>query len=87
MFLQMAERLATISIEHRAWEEAAGVAQVILTHDDCWENAYRILMQAYMEQGERGKAVRTYHRCQERLSAVLGVSPSPATVALFESLG
>lgn len=86
MFLQMAERLATISVQHQAWEEAANVAQVILTHDDCWENAYRILMRAYMEQGERGKAVRTYYRCQERLDTILGVSPSPVTVALFESL-
>ena len=86
LFLQMAERLATILLQQQAWKEAARVAQVILTYDDCWENAYRILMRAYAEQGQHGQAVRTYWRCVERLSTVLGVVPSPMTRQLFEAL-
>ncbi|MCP4426668.1 MAG: transcriptional regulator [Chloroflexi bacterium] len=87
LFLQTAERLAAILVQHQDWEEAINVAQVILTHDDCWENAYRILIQAYADQGHYGQAVRAYRRCVERLNTVLGVTPSPITTRLFESLG
>ncbi len=86
LFLQTAERLATILMQQQAWQEAIDVAQAILTHDDCWENAYRILMQAYAEQGQRTQAIRTYQRCVERLQTVLAVPPAPATVQLFETL-
>jgi DNA-binding SARP family transcriptional activator len=85
--MQTAERLATFLVQRRDWEEAVSVAQIILTHDDCWENAYRILIQAYAEQGHYGQAVRAYRRCVDRLNTVLGVAPSPITTQLFETLG
>lgn len=86
LFLQMAERLATILAQEQGWEETIDTAQAILSHDDCWENAYRILIRAYTELGQRGQAVRAYRRCVERLDTVLGVTPSPITTELFESL-
>jgi ATP/maltotriose-dependent transcriptional regulator MalT/DNA-binding SARP family transcriptional activator len=86
LFLQMAERLATTFVQQQAWEDAVGTAQIILTYDDCWESAYRILMQAFVEQGQRGQAARAYQRCVERLDAVLGVTPSPVTTQLFETV-
>lgn len=86
LFLQRMERLAEILAQQQAWEEAVSVAQVILTHDNCWENAYRILMRAYTELGQRGQAVRAYQRCVERLESVLNVAPSPVTTQLFETL-
>ena len=86
LFLRAAERLAATRLQRRAWEEAIRVAQRLLIADDCWENAYRILMQAYKAQGQRAQAARVYQRCVERLDSVLGVPPSPATVQLFESL-
>lgn len=86
LFLQIAERLAAIYIQQQAWEEAVGLANIILTHDDCWESAYRILMESYAAQGERGQAVRAYQRCVERLDSVLGVSPSPITSQLFAAV-
>jgi DNA-binding SARP family transcriptional activator len=85
-FLQRMERLAEMLSQQEAWEEAINAAQVILTHDDCWENAYRILMRAYIELGQRGQAVRAYQRCVERLESVLNVAPSPMTKQLFETL-
>ncbi|MCA9922484.1 MAG: bacterial transcriptional activator domain-containing protein, partial [Anaerolineales bacterium] len=87
LFLQTAEKLATIFIQLQAWEEASNIAQTILAHDDCWESAYRILMRAYLEQGKHGQAVRAYQRCVDRLQVVLGVSPSPVTTKLLDTLG
>ncbi len=86
LFLQTAERLATTFVQQQAWEDAVGIANTILTYDDCWESAYRILMQAYAAQGQRGQAVRAYQRCVERLDSVLGVTPSPITTQLFETV-
>jgi two-component SAPR family response regulator len=86
LFLQMAERLAATFVQQQAWEDAVKIANIILTYDDCWESAYRILMQAFVEQGQRGQAVRAYQRCVERLDSVLGVMPSPVTTQLFEAV-
>ncbi|MCP4415023.1 MAG: tetratricopeptide repeat protein, partial [Chloroflexi bacterium] len=84
LFLQTAERLATTLTQQQAWDEAIEVAQAILSHDDCWENAYRILMQAYAQQGQRTQAIRTYQRCVERLQSVLDIAPTSTTVQLFD---
>lgn len=86
MFLQTAERLALLLLQQQAWDEAIRTAHTILEHDNCWEQAYRVLMQAYAAQGKRAQAIRTYQRCQERLQTELGVQPSAATVNLYQEL-
>ena len=86
MYLQTAERLAMMLLADEEAEAAVALANRILAHDDCWENAYRILMQAYAAQGNRTQAIRAYQRCRNRLQTELGISPTPATRALFDSL-
>lgn len=85
-FLQTAERLTLLLLQNRAWDDAIHVAQLILGRDNCWEQAYRALMQAYAAQGKRAQAIRAYQRCQERLQTELGVAPTPATTALYHAL-
>jgi DNA-binding SARP family transcriptional activator len=80
--LRTADRLARTLVAKGSWEEAIEVCQIILSHDDCWEQAYRLMMTAYDRLGNRVQALRTYQRCQERLHSELGVRPSPATVEL-----
>jgi DNA-binding SARP family transcriptional activator len=80
--LRTADRLARTLVAKGSWEEAIEVCQTILSHDDCWEQAYRLMMTAYDRLGNRVQALRTYQRCQERLQNELGVRPSPATVEL-----
>ena len=58
---------------------------MILARDDCWEQAYRLMMMAYAQLGNRAQALRTYQRCVERLRQELDVEPSTATVRLYES--
>ncbi len=86
MFLQTAERLALLLLQKQEWDEAISAAQIILGRDNCWEQAYRVLMQAYAAQGKRVQAMRTYQRCQERLQAELGVAPTEATQTLYHAL-
>jgi DNA-binding SARP family transcriptional activator len=62
------------------------LAERILTHDNCWERAYRFLMMAYARQGNRAAALRVFQRCSETLARELDVEPSPETIALAERL-
>lgn len=87
LYLRTAERLAQALVAAEAWEESVAVCRRILDRDDCWEEAYRLLMVAYSHQGQRSQALRTYRRCVERLETELGIGPLPATVAVYESLG
>ncbi|MCA9955738.1 MAG: bacterial transcriptional activator domain-containing protein, partial [Anaerolineales bacterium] len=85
-FLHAADRLAESLAGQGAWERVITLSQTILQQDDCWENAYRLLMQAHIQQGNRVQALRTYQRCETTLQAGLGVTPAPATVQLYETI-
>lgn len=86
LYLRAADRMARVLVEREAWEEAIKVCRSILLRDDCWEQAYRSLMVAYAQQGNRVQALRTYERCQKRLREALDVAPSPSTVHVYESI-
>jgi len=86
LYLTTAERLARHLLQAEAWEEAIEVCQAILARDNCWEAAYRLLMQVYAAQGNRTLLHSTYQRCAATLEEELGVDPSPATQALFAKL-
>jgi DNA-binding SARP family transcriptional activator len=86
LWLHTAGRLAAALAERARWQETVDVCQAILQRDECWEQAYRLLMLAHARLGNRAQALRTYQRCVERLRAELDVPPSAATVELFEDL-
>jgi DNA-binding SARP family transcriptional activator len=86
IFLRSADRLAQCLAEAGRDEELIALAERILTHDNCWERAYRFLMMAYARQGNRAAALRVFQRCSETLARELDVEPSPETIALAERL-
>ena len=86
VWLHAADRLAAALAERGRWQEVIDVGQAILQRDECWEQAYRLLMLAHARLGNRAQALRTYQRCVERLREELDVPPSAATVGLFEEL-
>jgi DNA-binding SARP family transcriptional activator/TolB-like protein len=63
-------------------EAAIPVAQQLLGIDRAHEGAWRALMRAYAERGERGMAVQSYERCKAALSDMLDATPSPETQRL-----
>ena len=85
-FLQAADRLAQWLARQQNWETVIDLCQTILQQDDCWENAYRLLIQAYIQLGNRVQALRTYQRCETALKAGLGVTPAPATLQLYQTI-
>jgi DNA-binding SARP family transcriptional activator len=86
LYLRTADRLARILIDREMWEEAVEICQSILARDDCWEQAYRLMMTAYISLGNRAQALRTYQRCLESLKRELDIEPAAATVSLYESI-
>ncbi len=83
LFLEHADRLAVSLLEQGNYQAAIDLCQRILAQDNCWERAYRLLMQAYHALGDRGQAVRAYQRCAQTLRAELDVTPSAETERLY----
>lgn len=86
IYLRAAERLGRLLIGQSMWEQVIPIAEQILNRDDCREEGYRLLMQAYAALGERPLALRVYQRCQETLLAELDVKPTPLTQALHHAI-
>jgi LuxR family maltose regulon positive regulatory protein len=66
--------------------DAAELYERTLELDNLAEDLYRQLIVCQRELGERAAALRTYRRCNELLSVVLGTKPSPETEAVRRSL-
>lgn len=61
----------------------AGLAAV--SGEPLRESAHRVLIRAYLKEGNRGEAFRQYEACRQVLRRELGIDPSPVTEALLSS--
>jgi DNA-binding SARP family transcriptional activator len=86
LYLETADRLADLLIQHKRYSEVIDLCQRILAQDNCWERAYRYLMLTYNHLGDHGQMGRAYQRCVQTLREELDVSPSPETQILYEKL-
>jgi two-component SAPR family response regulator len=86
LYLTSAGRLARLLLEAGQLIEAIDWSQKVLAADNCWEEAYRLLMQAHMANGNRPLAIRTYRHCQEALANELGLAPMAETTRLFNQI-
>ncbi|MEU4176317.1 AAA family ATPase [Streptomyces sp. NPDC026589] len=78
-------RLAERHLERGAASEAVAVAERILAVSPAEELAHRVLIDAWLRQGLRRRAVHQYHLCREVLDAELGVRPGPETERLHRA--
>src|SRR6185312_12517274 len=62
----------------------AGLWERLVALDPTDEPAQCALMQAALDAGNRGEAIRHFQQLRERLRIDLGVGPKAATVALYE---
>jgi len=77
--------LAGLLAEHNPLESIR-LAQRVLTLDPAWEEAYRVQMRAFLAQGNRPLALRTYQQCAEALEREFGIAPLPETQALYQAI-
>jgi LuxR family maltose regulon positive regulatory protein len=86
IYLASAGRMARLLLEQGELIEAIDWSQRVLAVDNCWEEAYRLLMRAHMANGNRPLAVRAYRQCQEALARELGLAPMAETTRLFDQI-
>jgi len=86
LFLESADRLAELLLQQNKYAEVIELCQRVLLQDNCWERAYRHLMTAYENLGDRGQVGRAYQRCAQVLREKLDISPAPETRELYEKL-
>ncbi len=72
--------------EAKVPETLIPVAQQLLTIDRAHEGAWRALMRAHAERGERGMAIQSYDRCRAVLADLMDAVPSPETQALLAEI-
>ncbi|MCG6552258.1 MAG: hypothetical protein L7F77_08020, partial [Candidatus Magnetominusculus sp. LBB02] len=68
------------------WEEAAHCYKRTIAIHDSDEHLYQRLMQCYHALGRNADVISTYKQCKAALLSKFGVEPSPATVAICESV-
>jgi DNA-binding SARP family transcriptional activator/TolB-like protein len=76
----VAEALLRAQVEP---EGAIPAAQRLLAIDRAHEGAWRALMRAHADRGERGMAIQAYDRCRAVLADLLDAGPSPETQKLL----
>lgn len=88
---RLALRYTRLVLDHGARLEAAAswpAAQRLyergLVGDPLAEPLYRALMRVQLQCDERAEALRTFRRCRELLSEVLGAQPAAETLALAQ---
>ncbi|MFD0075576.1 bacterial transcriptional activator domain-containing protein [Streptomyces sp. NPDC127166] len=80
--------LVTLAAAHLAAdcpEEAVAAAEQVLAVAAAEEEAHRLLIEAYVRQGLRRRAVAQYHLCREALDEEFGVRPGPETERLHRA--
>jgi LuxR family transcriptional regulator, maltose regulon positive regulatory protein len=86
LFIKTADRFSELLLQHGRSEEAIAICRLILTFDNCWERAYRHLMLAFYNLGDRGQVARAYQKCVQTLRSELDVAPAEETARLFDKL-
>jgi DNA-binding SARP family transcriptional activator/TolB-like protein len=67
-------------------ESVIEAAQRLITIDRTHEGAWRALMRAYDQRGERGMAIQAYERCRTALADLLDTQPSEETTRLMREI-
>ena len=70
----------------RLFTEGIRFAHRLLELDPAEERTYQRLMRLHALNGDRTRALQTYHECVARLQHELGVEPSPETLRLYEEV-
>lgn len=76
----------TLLLEQSSPEALIVIAQQLLSIDRAHEGAWRALMRAHADRGERGMAIQSYDRCRAVLADLLDATPSSETQVLLADI-
>lgn len=75
-YLEILFLLATWKLEEKDFSSAKHFCHLILEKEKSYEVAHGVLIQIFIEQGQRGKAIRQYKIYEQVLEKEFGVKPS-----------
>jgi DNA-binding SARP family transcriptional activator len=81
--LHALEKLCEQLTDERRFGQAVEAGLAAVSSEPLRESAHRVLIRAYLEEGNRGQAIRQYEACRQVLQRELGIDPSPVTQALL----
>ena len=85
-YLDLLDRRMALTERLDRTAERIEVSHLILSQDNCREDAYRTLMGCYAALGRSRESLRHFERCIATLDHEMGVRPSPETMRLYHRL-
>ena len=85
-YIEILANLGQTLLVSRDYSQAIKTAERLVEQDPLSESGWRMLMQAYFENGDRSHALQACKRCQKVLRDELGIDPEPATLQLREQI-
>jgi DNA-binding SARP family transcriptional activator len=86
MHLAMLDKLMSYCEFHRQYEDGLSFGERLLRQDNARERTYFSMMRLHYLAGDRGGALRKFHRCETALEKELGVKPARRTVELYDQI-
>jgi DNA-binding SARP family transcriptional activator len=86
LYLNSLAHLVDYYTHNKVFDKGLTFAQYILDLDPLREEMHRIIMQIYIESGQRPLAIRQYEKCRYLLEEELGVPPMPETEAIYRQI-
>ena len=80
------DRLSRIELADGRTDDCIATAHRILEVDPCREDAHRLLMRCYADQGRTYQALRQYELCTRILQATIDASPATDTIRLYDTI-
>jgi DNA-binding SARP family transcriptional activator len=84
MRVRALERIARHALEMGDLVQAIDAARAAVDIDPLLDSARELAIRAHLGQGDRGSALREFHRYRDAMSNELGVAPSSSILALVE---
>ncbi|MGD8838542.1 MAG: tetratricopeptide repeat protein [Gammaproteobacteria bacterium] len=85
-FIEILFNLAEIQLVSHDYANAIRSAERLVEQDPLHETGWRLLMQSYADNGDRGHALQAFKRCQQILRSELDVDPETATIELRDAI-
>jgi ABC-type oligopeptide transport system substrate-binding subunit/DNA-binding SARP family transcriptional activator len=86
LFAQALGRLMALYESQGEYEGALATALRLVEQEPWREDAHRVAMRAYGRLGQRGAALKQYHRCCELMLKELGTEPTVKTQELYQEM-
>jgi len=85
-YLDVLDRMSRIELRDGRLEDCISTGLRMVAADPCREDAHRLLMRCYAEQGRTYQALRQYEFCCRMLRATLDAAPAPETVEAYRTI-